>query len=73
LLTEQLKDTLFSFRSKAGVSHRVANSGFKEANKLLSDSMKVTLGTNVREDFGCSTQGSLEVMFSVLARFRLES
>tara|TARA_B100000809_G_scaffold32497_1_gene28364 strand:- start:31098 stop:33461 length:2364 start_codon:yes stop_codon:yes gene_type:complete len=64
VLAEQLKDTLFSFRSKAGVSHRVTNSGFKETNKLLYDSMNAILGTDVQEDFGCSTPASLEVIYN---------
>lgn len=64
VLLEQLKDTLFSFRSNAGISHRVTNSGFKETNRELYDSMNAALGTDIQEDYGCSTPQESKIIYN---------
>ena len=51
----QLKDSLFAFRSEAGIVHRVTNSTFRETNIFLYENMNSETGSSVVEDYGCAT------------------
>lgn len=51
---EALKDSLYSFRSKAGITHRVSNSSFKATNNYLYENMNSETGSSIVEDFGCA-------------------
>lgn len=50
----ELKDKLFQFRTDAGISHRVTNTGFINVNKRLYDAMNTAMGTNVQASYGCA-------------------
>ena len=54
----QLKDTLFTYRSNAGVPHRVTNSGFREMNTYLYENMNTETGSSIVESYGCATPSS---------------
>lgn len=49
-----LKDSLYSFRSEAGITHRVTNSSFKSTNTYLYENMNTETGSGIVEDFGCA-------------------
>ena len=50
-----LKDSLYSFRSEAGITHRVTNSSFKSTNTYLYENMNTETGSSILEDYGCAT------------------
>ncbi|TMM30456.1 T9SS type A sorting domain-containing protein [Polaribacter aestuariivivens] len=53
-IVKQLKTALFNYRSKAGINHRVTNSGHLNENKYLYDNMNAKTGSNIQPDLGCS-------------------
>lgn len=54
VLTQQLRDTMFTYRSTAGIPHRVLNSGFREMNTYLYENMNTETGSSITESFGCA-------------------
>lgn len=53
-LVQQLRDTLFTYRSTAGVPHRVLNKGFREMNTYLYGNMNAKTGSSISESYGCA-------------------
>ncbi|MEW4922152.1 sulfatase-like hydrolase/transferase [Algibacter sp. 2305UL17-15] len=64
-LVTQLRNALFSYRSNAGVTHRVNNSGHIAENKYLYDNMNAATGSNIQASFGCAEPtGSNDIIYN---------
>ncbi|MDB4297589.1 sulfatase-like hydrolase/transferase [Flavobacteriaceae bacterium] len=63
-LVEQLKDTLFSYRTNAGVTHRVTNSNFITTNKELYDNANTITGSDIQASTGCAAAPDQSIIFN---------
>ncbi|WP_452220103.1 sulfatase-like hydrolase/transferase [Lacinutrix salivirga] len=50
----ELRNELFSYRSNAGINHRVTNSGQIQENTNLYTNMNTVTGSNIQPSFGCA-------------------
>ncbi|QNM84815.1 sulfatase-like hydrolase/transferase [Polaribacter pectinis] len=57
-IVKQLKTALFNYRSKAGINHRVSNSGQIAENIYLYENMNSKTGSNIQASFGCAEPSS---------------
>lgn len=64
-IVEQLRNALFSYRSKAGINHRVSNSGHIAENEYLYNNMNGMTGSNIQPNFGCAEpSGTNEIIYN---------
>jgi len=53
-IVEQLKTALFSYRSNAGIGHRVTNTTQMAENTYLYENMNTVTGSNIQPSYGCA-------------------
>lgn len=59
-IVEQLKNAIFSYRSNAGITHRVTNSGQIAENEYLYNNMNAQTGSNIQPSFGCAEPSAID-------------